>query len=444
MAKLTIEGVPNFRPLSMRLLTDRGLVAARVPPLSSERPTVTLDVPSGDYVVIGTGSSGGDFSVVVQVRSEEVRVLVDPSTVALNQDSLDEGDGEAVSPYSMRRTNGATLAAIRRNTRQHALEASGFTDAPWEIPESSPQRFLLRHWVNERGRWHADRLPEYGDDPKIVSEGTQLSVRFDAQFASEDARPRAVGLVDEQGFGPIVIVPPFQDGSTVVFEADALSCQSAAHRAGNPSASKVPVGQVFPKGGLASDLLPLIEAPAVPDAELLWDGQGMGGGINRAVDAVWTERKDTATGLLAAHFLARFLPQHLPVRWLIDLAERSPDVADGPTLLAARYVEGTDREVGQGEVTELLQDALKRPVHLFAPSRALLLRLTRSFGPTRRSSVTDDPADFVGVAADAGGVECYWAFSPSSLHEEAPLSEKARSSVPQFDVEAGKFTPAKG
>jgi hypothetical protein len=50
---------------------------------------------------------------------------------------------------------------------------------------------------------------------------------------------RAVGLLNPDGIGPIVIVPPFVDGLDLIFMARGAAADSSAQRVSNPSAALV-------------------------------------------------------------------------------------------------------------------------------------------------------------------------------------------------------------
>src|SRR5262249_16647122 len=170
---------------------------------------------------------------------------------------------------------------------------------------------------------------------KLGPDYLQLSVENDT-----GAQARAFGLLDDVGFGPIVIAPLFRQGLSITFLADGVKAEDSAARVANPSAGRVPVAVAVPRDANLGDILSGLAAASLPGAQQLWT-QGVEqryGSTDRAFDVLVHKYRDPAAAVLGAHFLARFKPTMAPVSWLENLSRLLPHIADPPTLLAWRLI----------------------------------------------------------------------------------------------------------
>ena len=157
--------------------------------------------------------------------------------------------------------------------------------------------------------------------------------------SSENRIFRAIGLLNERGHGPIVVVPPFAEGSRITFLADGVTAETAGDRVMNPSAVRVPVAIALPRSQVLADLLSALASASFAGAESIWEQQAQSSGSDdQAFEVLNRKGEDPAAAVLAAHFLGRFAPRRTPVRWLHNLQSLLPDVADTYFLLAMRMM----------------------------------------------------------------------------------------------------------
>lgn len=246
--------------------------------------------------------------------------------------------------------------------------------------------------------------------------------------ASPKARVHVFGLLDEAGFGPIVVAPSFVDGLAITFLPQGVGESESAERVSNPSAIRVPVATAAPKATPLADLLAAVNAPMFPDADKLWTEQTRlyGGRSKDVLEALSHNNQDTHAAVLSALFLARFKPAEAPIAWLRDLdALVPPPVADAKILLARRLIHGGEAEPSAtaDEIGDLLQAAAARPLCLFASNRSFLTQSLRLHGLKARAPT---PGDFLDVAADADGLEAFWGSAPFTPGRQgAPSGEPA-------------------
>jgi hypothetical protein len=243
----------------------------------------------------------------------------------------------------------------------------------------------------------------------------------------------AVGLLDESGYGPIVMTPKFRDGLDITFLAEGISTW-AAPRYLNPSGQRTPVALATPREPKVADLLGALGVPLVEHAEAVWE-QSVGS-VKSGSDAIagslaFLSEKFTLPGeaLLAAHYLLRFLPDRLPLHWADNLSKAYPGVADGPVISAWLRLTGKGDDVGtqdptqiDGAVKDLLSTALRSHVVLFARTRALLADGLRLQPIDIGDAV--DPSIYLNYGAHAGGLEAFWGRDTHSPGPAGPQPKK--------------------
>jgi hypothetical protein len=228
----------------------------------------------------------------------------------------------------------------------------------------------------------------------------------------------AVGLLDESGFGPIVMTPPFRKPLHITFLAECLAARAAA-RYLNPSGQRALVALATPEEAPVADLLTALGSIALDHAEALFQQ------INDALDYVYGKFDTPIEGLLGAHYLLRFLPEQLPLGWADNLPRAFPHAADGPVIAAWLRMTSTANDVVNLDPRDLHADvqwwlgsALDRPITWFARTRLLLvngLRLEKLKTPRSPAKNSDlSPAAYLDYGAHAGGLEAFWGTHPFS------------------------------
>lgn len=468
MPQIIIGTREHMGPLTIQLLTDRGRAVPAPALLSSARHEIKVRVPEGDYVVIGTRPNGQTLTLEARVDRNGGRAFFSAEDASPNEfmrdatvlglvPKLSEGVEHfpdwSPSRFQLSTRTGVSGDASRALAALVSAPSAGtaisFTsgdfspgalqsDAPSQIPDPKAsfvwkslakydlhapeaQRFWIREWVYDGSRWR-DHLDDrtsvhVGDGYVRVKWPTDVEPYFGPQ-------PRAIGLVSEAGFGPIVHVPQFRSAMDIVFLADGVTSVIGADRVTNPSLLKVPVALAMPEDPALADMLSVLGAAGAPGAEALVTQQTHQQ-LDIAFSALNDKQADPAAAALGAHYLLRFAPKRIPVQWLRNLTRWAPLYADGPILLAQRLIlagGSDDIAASPQEIRDLLRNALQRPVFLFARSRSLLAQATRIYGPRRRTRklVTavprkPSPAEFLDVAAGAGGLDAYWGTGPGRL-----------------------------
>ena len=495
MPELRITSPRDLGPLTLQLLTARGQTLPPPEMLTSQRREVTVEAPAGDYVVIATRPNGQtitsevtvtptvdggrcDISVDVNSPNEFMYDATDrglvPGTNPQLRDSVEgsasqfqftyrvgvSGDaGRALTALAAAPSASTAITSVgsvfqpasrragpdglwRADSRSYVAQSF----APDASPEA-PKSLWLRRWIEVEGHWRPHQSDVSFPEINIGRGYVRVYPKF---YGSMYGGPTcAVGLVDEDGFGPVVVVPPFTDGMDVVFLADGLAASSVANRISNPSAVKVPVALALPRNTVFADLLSALNAASLPGAEQLLSGDAGLGSADYAFRALWDKQKDYGAATLGAHYLLRFMPKRIPIEWLENLMRIRPEIADGPTLLAARYIAVGGKqgaEVSGGEIRDLLRESLRRPIHLFARSRSLLAQSIRAYGPRFRSRKLEvihprrpRPTDFLDVAAGAGGVDAHWGFGPGRLEGNPRWLPGEKGRLPQVEMHGGLF-----
>ena len=200
------------------------------------------------------------------------------------------------------------------------------------------ESLALRLW-----RWNASKCWE-----AVAASGSAGFVKkamVSGDFLKLEIETRSellcLGLLDMQGFGPIVNIPPFAEPVEVTFLSKGVLTQ-AADRMATPGGQRVPVALATPVNDAAADLLATLAAPAIPGAVAVSgirrsDPSIRNNGpkaLDKALEMFSQKFTRPAEAALAAHYLLRFLPQRLPLDWVDNLKRVLPAVADGPAIAA--------------------------------------------------------------------------------------------------------------
>jgi hypothetical protein len=246
----------------------------------------------------------------------------------------------------------------------------------------------------------------------------------------------AVGILDESGYGPIVMTPKFRDGLDVTFLADGISTW-AAQRYLNPSGQRTPVALATPRDPNVADLLSALAVPIVEHAQAVWEqsiGRVGAGGDSVSASLEYLSEKFSFPGeaILAAHYLLRFLPDKLPLRWADNLSKAYPGVADGPVIAAWLRLTGKGDDVTAQDakqidstVADLLRTAARSHVVAFARTRVLLADGMR-LQPIKIGEEVH-PSVYLNYGAHAGGLEAFWG---RDTHSPGPAGSQPASTQP--------------
>lgn len=431
MASIDISAF-ELGPLSLEVRDERGQKIGRPAFLSSgNRSTVIEDVAPGTYTVIATRPSGDQITQTVVVRGgrAEARLTPDgPSPHEFMSEATSRGMlmssnlptftlATAVGPFvRLAGAAGQNLAALKAFPLTASTTAGLFPRAfDNSVPPSTRIGSLtIVHWQWGDGAW--SRLQP--DQESLNRSDEYLQIKF----APGATKVRAIGLLDEVGYGPIAIVPPFRQGIDVTFLASGVSTPTQGARIDNPSAVRTPVALAVPRDPVIADLLVALNAPAMQQADALWNDtiRAKHAPDEHALEYLQFKYEDPAAAALGALFLARFQPKRIPVSWLANLARIEPNVADGALLLAwLTMSRGEAANIAPAQIRALVRDAARRPCLMFARTRSMLVQAARLYGPyTRTRKVETEtprhprPGDFLDFAADAGGLECFWGSSP--------------------------------
>jgi hypothetical protein len=389
-------------PLSVETAAVAGGSALNRPVLlSSAAPQATIrGLPAGDYLVIGTRPTGERLVERVMLEDKGGRVLFAFKGAAPHE-FLADAAARGLVPSLLSHDGNAAAAKC----------------------------YVLRQWtvLRDGQKWLPAKQPE-----KVTLRPDCVQVFIDG---ASGVAASAIALLDETGFGPVVIAPLFREGLSITLLARGLALESATAGAGNPSPVRVPIAIALPRDAGLADLLSGLSAPSLPSAEELWmQVAARRGGIDHAVEAQMEAYQDPAAAVLGAHFLARFSPMRTPVGWLENLVTLLPAVADAPLLLAWRLIaagSGGNRNALRRRIRDLLDDALSRPCTMFHCTRALLTQAERLYAADRRATSGAAPpfraGDFLNLAADAGGLEAFWGAAP----DRPGPPEETRGARPQ-------------
>ena len=313
---------------------------------------------------------------------------------------------------AMDRAGGVTLEAGARS-----LAAS--IDAGLQVLRTAkqPQTLALRMWRSDPSqRWEAIATAEAA---RFVA---QTTVSGDFLKLRIDTRKEllCLGLLDRQGFGPIVNIPPFAEPVEITFLSKGVLVE-AADRMATPGGQRIPVALVTPTQYAAADFLAALAAPAIAGAAAVW--QQNSGALDpndgsTALELFSQKFERPAEAVLAAHYLLRFLPQKLPLGWVDNLKRVLPAVADGPVISAWARVLNRPRGMTDDEVDRAVEEnislALSRPITLFARTRALLADSRHLVSKDLASATAwKQESEYRRFGAESGGLESFWGIGPS-------------------------------
>lgn len=418
-SRLTISsaGSDSLGPLSVAVFPETGEPIEFA--LASGCREHTVKVPPGRYAVVASRPNGDRLRRSVTVAAGQ------PVRIAFAED-LSDPPNEFMVPEVMRgeitrlsRLAGAGSVVVPGGFVAQDLKSIAAVRMPKDFLGAgvSEQSMFVRVW-NLAGRGASASILADHD----LDEGSPfLKVRIRSGCL-------AVGLVDRDGFGPIVMTPPFQEPLDVTFLAEGVATRAAV-RSLNPSGRPVPVALANPMQPILADFLSAISCPAFERAEQVWE-HNVGGlaDIERALRCASGELACPAEVLLAAHYLLRFLPDRLPLGLADNLMWALPEAADGPVIAAWLYlssgadeVRAIDRDAIDRRVSDLLAVALSRRIALFSRTRRLLTKALRLESEaqhwlmgSREAVATLGPERFSIHGAHAGGLEAFWGTGPFS------------------------------
>ena len=474
MAELLISTEPDFGPLSVEVVAATGEPLTSRPVLLSSMQTSTIfyDLMPGPYAVVGTRPSGETLVKRVTLGPNN-GVAKFESHASPQQESPSEAVVRGMVPFVLAEISEDPSASRLRtfNTRlfpssagrnlqtllvpkisaELGLQETGRTRGldrghfGEPVTEGKPAQLTFRQWRLVGNKWR-----DVPDAIRFNLEPAIAEVSVDSGHADQ---PRAFGLIDDNGFGPIVVSPSFGRGLRISFLADGLSAGYAAERVSNPSAVRVPVAAAVPNDPGLADLLSALAAPSMPDAQRLWqqDAEQHFGSTENALDMLLKKYDDPTAAVLGAHFLARFKPSLAPIRWLQNLSELLPHIADPLVLLATRLIaEGSTEEriTSRQDIGAILLQASHRPCCLFGRTRAMLTQALRLYGPRTPETATDieseagqpRTSEFLDVAAEAGGLEAFWGSSPARPGRP-PKKPKPQRQTTVIHLVQGAFIP---
>ena len=451
MAQLTITTASALGPLSVEVIGDRGARVGEQLTFSSINRQATLqDIPPGDYTVIGTrpsgeqlvtstkvGARGGD--AVLEMAGTSPREFLTEAAqfgLAYASPTAPTDDFRLTSLASPRASNTAsrsTSVLLGKQATPSSVNLSLAEQVERIEPTARSVDFRLQCWRWSHRRWqpcptsHVNQSDDYLQLPIFTNE------------------PMALGLLGEDGIGPIVIAPPIAGGLDVTFLAAGVAMDDSADRVGNPSAVRVPVALAVAHRPDINDLLLGLNAAVLPNASAILTG-GQSGSAEQALSALTNKFEDSAAAVLGALFLARFAPARLPIGWLRNLNGILPDVADTWLLLAwAQATQGEDKSTKRSSITQLLRRAAQCRCTFFGRSRVQLSKLALRYGPyprAREEEVTTPrrarTGDYLDYAADAGGLEAFWGRSPTRPGLEAG-EPSTRAGGTRVRMRRGKF-----
>jgi hypothetical protein len=376
--------------------------------LTSSHREHQMEVDPGRYAVVARRPNGDRLRRHVSVAPGS------PATVHLAE-GLGPSPHEFMEPELMRGDIGPSVPVEGRS----ALRPKFFGGA---VLPQHPQEHRLTVRIWPEGRAPSRTIAHYLG-------GTCLKLRI------PPGPWLAVGLMDEDGFGPIVFVPPLRAPVNVTFLSEAVAAKAAA-RFLDPSGRRTSVALATPEEAAAADLLAAIGSPIVEDAEAIW--QQSAASLDAAADFVLGKFSHPGEALLGAHYLLRFLPDRLPLAWADNLSVALPEAVDGPVIAAwLRLLSRADevRKLGpEGAAREMLvwlAEACRRKIALYARARFLLVKGLNLYSEAELAKMKiggdlkqPGPASFLSYGADAGGFEAFWGtgpFSPGHQKASGPL-----------------------
>jgi hypothetical protein len=414
--KLTVDArdIRRLGPFNVEVIPESGDAIEFA--LTSSHDRHELDVRPGQYAIIARRTNGEYFHQSVRIEAGT------PATLQLS-----EAKSQVVNRRASPQPATANISPPWHSDNNYIGYAQYLDPGGLKPVEQRDRELTLRVWVRQ-GEYSMGHVPELF--PRQRATYVRVTI----------VNPcLAVGLMDEMGFGPIVMTPPFRRPLKIQFLAAGMATRAPEHHS-NLSVRRTPVALVAPSENAVADILGALSAQAIVHADAIWDQSSKDIPFDEALGYVSGKFEDPAEALLGAHYLLRFLPEKLPLRWADNLLLADKEAADGPVIAAwlrllspARDVQDLRVSRIDRDVQRLLTDALSRPKVLFAQTRLLLmqgLRLrSRPVGvlthlPTwlKRQIVVASrtirnwprPNNFLNYAADAGALESFWGTDPFS------------------------------
>lgn len=459
MTKLNIATATALGPLTVEVIGPRGERVGKPLTLSSLRQEADIEAEPGDYTVVATrpsgeqlfapatvGPQGGRATLEMAGRSPR-EFLIEAANLGLTYaPTAPVDDFRLISVASPRAANTASRSMSVLLGKDFKPDVAGLslTDRLEETGSGSRSAdYHLMSWRYSLGKWSAIDMPS----PNLSEDF--LQVHLDNYCTGNGGAPQqepiAIGMLGQDGFGPIVIVPPFRQGVDLTFLAAGVAMPDSADREANPSAVRVPVALAVPRDPGLADLLIGLNAPVLPNASAIWEA-GRGSHPEQALMMLAEKFEDPAAAVLGALFLARFAPSQVPISWLRNLNGILPDVADTWLLLAwMRVTQGDGKLDWDMSVTQMLRRASQCRCVYFSRTRFQLAKLSYRYGPLPRARQEEVQAprrartgDYLNFAADAGGLEAFWGYSPTRPGMEASYPVN-KPNGPRISMRKGKF-----
>jgi hypothetical protein len=390
--------------------------------LSSGEPTKKLFVPPGRYAVIARRPNGERLYRSVEVAKNK------PATVNLAEGLLPAPDKFMLNEMARGEIAGGAqvgkdrepIGVLRGFAGQVLRSITATSQATKSVLAPASRIWSLHTWDVRDGALQSSA------PAKISFDGRSSFLKIEPQ-----ANCCAVGLLNEKGFGPIIMSPPFRRPLHITFLAQGLVARAAA-RYSNPSGYRAPVALASPTDAAVSDLLTALGSTSVEHTTSLWEQN------HNAIGYVAGKFSHPAEALLGAHYLLRFLPDQLPLAWADNLGRAFPAAADGPVIAAwLRLLSRSEEvlkikpDVLEQQVRQQLEQALSRQVALFARTRRLLVDGMRFLSGSPNLEILQkehrDPATYLNYGAHAGGLEAFWGTNPLAPGTKA--SPDAQSDV---------------
>lgn len=424
MARLTIATEAALGPLSVEIVGPRGERVGEILTLSSLRQRAVVDAVSpGDYTVVATrpsgeqlvssakvGPDGGDAVIAMAGRSPR-EFMTEAARLGLTYAPQTDGEDDfrhtsIASPRAANTAARSMSVLLGASLVGETFQLSLAEELSRVASTSRSSNLHLQCW-DYAGRWRPCPAPW----PQPSDDYLQVGVT--------GGRAMALGLLSDDGFGPIVIVPPFAGGIDVTFLAAGVAMDANADREANPSSVRVPVAFAVPREPGLADLLVGLNAAVLPKASALLE-DGRSADPESALLQLANKFEDPAAAVLGALFLARFAPARLPLQWLRNLNRILPDVADTWLLLAwARSSQGDGKIAWDMSIADQLRKAVISRCTYFSRTRIQLSKLAYRHGPYPRAREEKvafprkaRTGDYLDFAADAGGIEAFWGTSP--------------------------------
>ncbi len=424
--KLTVDasGPPPLGGMTVEAIGDDGSSESFV--LTANRPRHEMSATPGRYAIVARRTNGERIVASVAVKGATKVRLADHVAGSPNEFMLAETMRGDVSGLGRSNDPVASRTALRGYAAESlgsiiaapvATSASPTVTSAGPLMDSGARRMTLRIWWKDL-KHAVDIVPEIGK-------------RFLKVPIPRGAT--AVGLVDERGFGPIVITPPFARRGhasplAVTFLAEGVASWSIS-RSGAPSNQRAPVALVSLEDGRMADLLAAIAAPLVENATDLWE-QSVGASkaySETALQALSQKFERPAEAVLAAHYLLRFMPEELPLGWGDNLVRAAGSTSDAPAIGAwlrllstADDVEKLSLSAVETAFAELLARAFAGQPWFAAAHTWMARGLRLESAGIERLRRDATFAAYSRHAAFAGGLSAFWGRGPGSPGPDLP------------------------